>query len=213
MCHARRLPTNFHALLLCVDQDIAERVRVEGCRRCGGVLHWANYPRKPFGMRRFYAHYQQRLSLCCARDGCRRRSTPASLRFLGRRRYVGGLMVLVSALSNGVTARRGERLRDRLGVSRRTLTRWRRWWREVFVTTPTGKALYARMPGLRDAGALPGALLAAFDGTTMRHRLLQCLAALTPLSVDAPEGARRSDYRLAEVDPQTLSVLSAGQGS
>jgi hypothetical protein len=61
------------------------------------------------------------------------------------------------------------------------------------------------MPGLREAGALPGVLLAAFDGTTMRQRLLQCLAALTPLSID------RADYPLAEVDPQTLSVLS-GEG-
>jgi hypothetical protein len=205
VCHAKRLPTNFHTLLERIDADLADQVRLAGCRHCGGVLHRANYPRKPFGVKRFSSSYQQRFSLCCGRDGCRRRSTPPSLRFLGRVRYVGALMLLLSALSQGVTARRGERLRAVIGVSRRTITRWRRWWREVFVTTPTGKALFARMPGLREAGALPGVLLAAFDGTTMRQRLLQCLAALTPLSID------RADYPLAEVDPQTLSVLS-GEG-
>ena len=207
MCHANRLPTNFHALLERCDIDLAEADRAAGCRHCGGPLHRANYPRKPFGVKRFAAHYQQRFSLCCGRDGCRRRSTPPSLRFLGRRRYIGALMVLLSALSQGVTARRGERLRAVIGISRRTITRWRRWWREVFVTTPVGKALYTRMPALRQAGVLPNVLFEAFDGKTPRARLLQCLAALTPLSVD------RSDYPLAELDPQTLSVLSPRRSS
>ncbi len=201
MCHAGLSPTNFHALLLCIDQDLAEGVRVEGCRHCGGVLHRADYPRKPWGVgRQSMAYYARRLSLCCARDGCRRRSTPATVRFLGRRRYVAVIMILVSALTHGVTPRRGERLRQALGVSRRTLVRWRRWWRERFVATAFWRVQRARFAKALETARLPVGLLAAFEGS-MRQRLLHLLVFLAPLSGDGP------NYLLAERNPQSLTVF------
>jgi hypothetical protein len=54
------------------------------------------------------------LSLCCSRDGCRRRMTPPSVRFLGRRVYLGAVLVLVSAMQQGSLP--GRRVRPGLGA-------------------------------------------------------------------------------------------------
>ena len=98
MCHAFLADTNFYQLLTRIDESIAEEVRAGGCD-CGGALHSARYPRKPRGVRGVLDEsYQSRLSFCCAADGCRRRSTPPSVRFLGRKVYLGVIVVLISAL-------------------------------------------------------------------------------------------------------------------
>ena len=77
--------------------------------------------------------YSQRASFCCAVDGCRkRRATPPSLRFLGRKVYLAAMVVLISALRCGLTPKRVNRLAQSVSVPRRTLERWRCWWREVF---------------------------------------------------------------------------------
>lgn len=208
MCHAGLLPTNFHALLLAIDLDLVEQARLQGCSHCSGALHRADYPRKPWGVdERSRSYYARRLSLCCDRDGCRRRTTPGTVRFLGRRRYIAVMMTLVSMLTHGVTARRGERLRQVLGVSRRTLTRWRGWWREAFVASAFWRTNRGRLASTLDVRALPAALLEAFDGRTRRQRLLQWLVFLAPLS------AGGADYLRDAVDPQSLTVLLGGTGS
>ena len=51
-------------------------------------------------------------------------ATPASVRFLGRRVYLAALVVLVSALAQGLTGARQRQLCQRLGPSRRTLRRF-----------------------------------------------------------------------------------------
>jgi hypothetical protein len=75
-----------------------------------------------------------RQSFCC--DKCRRRTTPESVRFLGRRVYPGFIMVLLGGMQSGVTDTLINELQLHQGVARRTLQRWRHWWREIFVTTP-----------------------------------------------------------------------------
>lgn len=207
MCHTSPLPTNFHALLWRIDLDLAEQSRREGCPHCDGVLHRADYPRKAWGVsRRARWCYERRLSLCCARDGCRRRTTPGTVRFIGRRRYTAVMMILVSALSHGATPRRGERLRQALGVSRRTLTRWRTWWREAFVASAFWRSARGRLASALDRRALPAVLLEAFAGRGRRQRLLKLLVFLAPLS------ANRADCLLGGGGPQDLSVLLAGTG-
>lgn len=130
----------FHELLLAIDRDLAEACRDGGCD-CGGVLHSARYPRKPRGRPKAVAgqlgrEHDLRFSFCCAVDGCRGRETPPSMRFLGRRVYVAVIVVLIAILQNGVTDRRFERLNEVVTVGRRTVARWRRWWREAFTETP-----------------------------------------------------------------------------
>jgi hypothetical protein len=123
-------------LLLMVDGELAAEARVRGCA-CGGTLHSARYRRKPRGgvPAELREEYRRRESLCCAREGCRRRTTPPSVRFLGRRVYLGAVVVLVSAITGGVTARRAEEMRALVGVSLRTLQRWRAWWLRTFPAT------------------------------------------------------------------------------
>lgn len=119
--------TKFFDLLLAIDADLAAEVRQRGCQECGGPLHQANYPRKPRGG--IDLEDAKRWSLCCGREGCRKRHLPSSVVYLGRRVYYGVVLVLVMAMREGLTAKRVAKLRKELGVSRQTLARWRSWWR------------------------------------------------------------------------------------
>jgi len=108
-----------------IDQDLSEEVRVKGCRRCGvGKLHSARIRRKPRGLPEGRS-WDTRLSFCCDQEGCRRRATPPSVRFLGRKVYAGFIVVLLSATRHGLTPDRVRRLREITGADRRTLERWR----------------------------------------------------------------------------------------
>ena len=78
------------AFLERIDEDLAARIKT--CRCCGGNLHAASYPRKPRGVERPLVAEARRLSFCCTREGCRRRVTPPSVRYFGRR---GGLRLRV----------------------------------------------------------------------------------------------------------------------
>ncbi len=80
-----------------VDEAEAARCREAGCRHCPGKLHSAKYPRKPYGLApELRGAGTRRFSFCCA--DCRLRATPPSVRFFGRRFYLGALFVVVSAL-------------------------------------------------------------------------------------------------------------------
>jgi hypothetical protein len=105
-----------------------------------------------------------RYSFCCAQEGCRHRATPGSLRFLGRRVYWGAIVILALVLRSGVTPLRAKQLRELIGVSARTLGRWRQWWRSTFAGSSFWKAAQGR---LRESVApldLPHRLLACFSG-------------------------------------------------
>ena len=111
------------------DEDLAAEQRAGGCLLCGAALHASSYPRKPRGVpRELIVEYGQRLSFCCARSGCRKRATPASLRFLGRKVYLAAVVVLITALRCGPTPARLQTLKELAGVDRRTVMRWRAWW-------------------------------------------------------------------------------------
>ncbi len=156
---------------------------------CGGTLHRANYPRKVRGLPPGVGAGDGaggpgpdlRLSFCCAREGCRKRHTPASLRFLGRRLYAGVVLVLVMAMEQGLTGFRVNRLARELGVSRWTLERWRRWWRDVFPTSAVWRAARGRLLPPVDEATLPGSLLPRF-GETPQEQVLGVLRLLRPLS-------------------------------
>ena len=116
----------FHRLLLAIDDDLAADCRAAGCGRCGGVLHAARFCRKPRGRPSGLGDgYDQRFSLCCGMRECRKRATPPSLRFLGRKVYLACVVTLVSTLQHGATAARLRRLSQVLGIDRRTVARWR----------------------------------------------------------------------------------------
>jgi len=170
---------SFFALLRAIDLDLAAEARSMGCR-CGGVLHAARYRRKPRGgPPGLGREHGVRESFCCAREGCRRRTTPPSVRFLGRKVFFSVVILLVPVLRDGLSARRFRRLRRSLPVSERTVRRWRRWWCEAFMTTATGQRTRARVPKL-DARGLPGSLLDAFTSAG-RDGIISALRWLAPL--------------------------------
>ncbi len=199
MCHAFFNDSRFYQFLFRIDEHIAAEVRAGGCS-CGGVLHSARYPRKPRGARGALDEtYTTRLSFCCATEGCRRRTTPASVRFLGRKVYLGVIVVLVTALEQGLTPRRRALLIEQLDLWPQTIARWRRWWRETFAVSRTWRAEQGKfMPPVKVA-SLPGALLGRLEGHDLRHRLSRLLRLIAPIT-----SALCSGYLRVDRDPQKM---------
>lgn len=168
-----------HRLQEKVDQDLAEEARKSGCRHCGGKVHRADYERKPRGGPK---EWDKRDSFCCAEDGCRKRKTPPSVRFLGRKVYVGVVVTLISAMRYGLKAKRVEVLREALGIDVRTLQRWREWWLSTFVVSSFWKQAKSRFMPPIDEKEIPLSLVNAF-GRPARERILELLKFLSPITI------------------------------
>jgi len=162
MYHDLPRGTSFWLFLFSIDQDLAEKTRNKRCM-CGGRLHSANYPRKPQGGRgELPKQYNSRLSFCCERDGCRKRATPPSVRFLGRKLYLAAVVTLVAAMRQGPSPRRVSQLSELFGADRRTIARWRVFWNEHFPQTRFWKIARAVVVPVVEITALPLSLLQAF---------------------------------------------------
>ena len=183
MYHDLPRTARFWSVLFAIDQDIAETARKEGCS-CGGRLHYANYLRKPRGTPVQLPEPQRvRLSFCCDRDGCRKRTTPPSVRFLGRKVYLGVIVILISAMRHGPTPRRVRELAKRFNADRRTIARWQVFWREHFPLTRFWKIARARLVPAVEIFSLPYSLVDAFLSRHPRCRgwtlLLRFLSPIT----------------------------------
>jgi hypothetical protein len=173
--------TRFYELLLGFDRQIADAAHADRCQKCGATLHWGSWERKPRGVPAgLGAEHRRRFSLCCAADGCRKRETPGSLRFLGRKVYFSAMVVLISAMQSGLNPARLKRLKELVGVSRRTVMGWRDWWRTVFTMSPFWRAHGALAPTANTTD-LPASLLQSFDGTIERQ-LISLLRFLAPIT-------------------------------
>ena len=179
----------FHQQLLDFDRDIATAAREVGCSECRGALHSARFDRKPRGVPAGLGdEYCQRFSCCCAVDGCRTRATPPSLRFLGPKVYLTTVVTLATAMQQGATPLRVQRLSAELGIDRRTLGRWRKWWLETFASPFRPTVMAAFMPAL-DLTGVPATLLDRFAGD-LAEKLSCLLRFLGPLTGGA--AARRA---------------------
>ena len=188
MCHDILGDARLYALLLKYDEDLAAEAQAAGCE-CGGVLHVSDFPRKPRGgPSDLGAEHDRRLSFCCDRDGCRGRVTPPSVRFLGRRVYLGAVVVLVSAMLNGPTPGRVAKLVLLIGASRRTLQRWRAWWRTALAESAFWKAAGGRFTTPVARRVLPQSLLDRFGGDA-RDRLVAVLRFLSPITTTSARDA------------------------
>jgi hypothetical protein len=174
-------------LLLKCDGDLAAQTRAEGCLLCGAALHSASYPRKPRGGAAS-SDNERRFSFCCAREGCRRRATPPSVRFLGRKVYLGAVVVLASAMLNGLTPARLRRLHELLGASERTLCRWGEWWRTAFAESPFWRAMAGFFHAPVAKRHLPASLLERFAGGE-EERLIATLRFLAPVTTSSSRNA------------------------
>ncbi|HXB16797.1 MAG TPA: hypothetical protein VNV44_13760 [Solirubrobacteraceae bacterium] len=194
------LEREFFELLEAYDEAITGRVAAEGCPVCDGPLYRGDYDRKPRGglIARTGEEFVRRFSLCCGREGCRRRATPPSLRFLGRRVYLGAVVILASLVAHALgvltTVRSAKRraamkVRAATGVPARTTRRWLGWWRGPFLSTEVFVSIRARLVGV-DVAQLPASILDRLPGKSAEQvrALLTLLAPLTTGSI--ADGAR-----------------------
>lgn len=114
--------TGFFHSLVAIDFELAEKAQGVGCPLCGGVLDVSNYSRKPRGVEIGDPTDALRFSFCCRRDGCRKRFTPPSMRFLARKVYVAMVVILSQTSYWG---------KAQLEICRQTRARWLKYWAEV----------------------------------------------------------------------------------
>jgi hypothetical protein len=197
MSHESRLGEEWFAGLAEFDRQIAEVVAAGGCRHCGGPLHQGNYERKPRGGQIAEAGegFKLRYSLCCGREGCRRRALPPSLRFLGRRVYLEAVALLASALAMALDTLR--MASEVAGVPARTLRRWHTWWTAAFPSSAVWTQLRARfVPPPPPESELPRSLLeraqAVLEASAAVSEVLLLVARwLSPVTTQSvPDGSR-----------------------
>jgi len=187
LSHERELDVKLLAALGEIDAACAEAVHEAGCPHCQGALDRADYPRKPRGeLGEAAGSYERRCSFCCREDGCRKRATPPSLRFFGRKVYVAVLVIVASAQARALRLTGHGRPRSVQGVPVRTVRRWLDWWQTVFALG----AFWSEAKGLFatpvEVGALPASLLERFGvGNVALEKLLRFTAPITTESMSA----------------------------
>jgi hypothetical protein len=171
---------SFRDYLLRIEKDLAQERKKKGCS-CGGKLHNAHYERKPRGPWELKGKDSYRLSLCCGQQGCRLRCLPPSILFMGRRVYLGVIVVLVTALRQGATPLSQAKLKAWVGADLRTIRRWRKWWQKEFPESPFWRGIQGLFSGEIAGRDLPLVLLEKFKGSSAEERLVQLLRVLAPL--------------------------------
>ena len=182
------LPRQLFEELAKIDEKIVDQIAAGRCPVCGGPLHRSDFVRKPRGalMAAAGEAFVKRFSLCCGRDGCRKRATPPSLRFLGRRVYLGAVVILASVIAQALTTAKA--LRQATGVPARTSRRWLSWWRGAFLRTDVFVILRARLLFVV-VEELP-ASIASRLGDTVESQVRGLLHWLTPLTTGSGNGSR-----------------------
>lgn len=175
--------TSFYHLLLEIDKEIAATSQRIGCPFCGGKLDSAPYRRKPRGipegMEGMSDEITVRFSFCCRLEGCRKRQTPDSVRFAGRKVWLAALIAVLSVSSSPVSVRN---FANSLGITTKTLQRWRTWWNEKFVLSVFWRSAKARFSPPVDQENLPSSILSRFSkkDSLPSEELVSCLQFLSP---------------------------------
>lgn len=169
-------------VLLMLDVAEAARVQAAKCPHCGAVLHRADYPRKPRGAENLPSEWDWRVSFCCAQ--CRRRLTPKSVRFLGRKVYLSAVVLVACVLREH--GEKLERVAGRLKLKISTLRRWVAWWRHVAETNWWAVARARLAPPL-EKGCFIRRLYDRFRERTWKtaEAVTKLLAFVSPLTVPA----------------------------
>ena len=107
---------------------------------------------------------------------------PPSVRFLGRKVYLGAVVVLVAAMRQGPSPRRVRELSELFGADRRTIARWRSLLARALPPDPVLESGPRSLRPLAVAD-LPRALFEAFvhsaDSREDWQRLLEFLSPIT----------------------------------
>ena len=157
----------FFLLLLKIDRSIAAEAHGRPCAICGDKLNRGDFRRIGYGLPAGTDdECRRRFSFSCRRDGCRKRLTPESVRFLRGKAYVSVVIVLMSACGHGLSPDRVQKLKSSLKVSRQTIQTWLTWWKNRLVPSPFWKGRRGRFMPALDETTLPFSLLEAFGRET-----------------------------------------------
>ena len=81
------------------------------------------------------------------------------MRFLGRKVFLGVIVVLISAMEHGLTPKRRKQLIEDLDLYPKTISHWRKWWREIFPVSRCWRAEKGNFMPPIEPDDLPGALV------------------------------------------------------
>lgn len=95
---------------------------------------------------------------------------------------MGAVVVLATALQHGPSKKSATALSSLLGITRRTLVRWRRWWSTAFATSRFWTSLRGRFVPAVDAASMPASLLSRMLGADDAERLIASLRVLAPVT-------------------------------
>jgi hypothetical protein len=121
------------------------------------------------------------------------------VRFLGRKVYLGVIVMLVTALEYGLTPSRRKWLIETLDIWPQTVSRWRQWWRETFPGSRCWQSQRHHFVPPVDTARLPGALLGRLVGDNLIQRLCRFLRLLMPITTYSWSGSPR-----VLIDPQKM---------
>lgn len=190
MWHGFSADAKLCAQLFDFDLQIAAAVKAAGCPACRARLDRADYPRKPRGgaIAAPAEEWTRRLSLCCSREGCRRRSTPPSVRFLGRKVYVAASTVIAPIVFDELGGAADACAAT--GVPPRTVRRWRSWWTTAFARSSFFSAARGLLRTPIHESKMPLSLLDSFAGDSCR-RLRLFLRFVSPVTTSSvADGSR-----------------------
>lgn len=176
----------FYNRLLEIDRLIASQVKEKGCPHCQGKLNQSHFLRAPRGIPENTAtDYRIRFSYCCAQEGCRKRLTPPSMRFLSRKVYSSVIIFVIFYFNVPSDEARIDKLHallDNIGsvenLSVETIRRWRHYWTRILPDTHTWKCSTFHRSLSK---TLPVSLLHQFQGH-LKQQLQKSLQWLLPLT-------------------------------
>lgn len=204
MFHTFIADDKFCSHLFFIDQEIATKVKKDACPYCGARLDRADYPRKPRGglIAKDGETFDRRISLCCSREGCRKRVTPPSVRFLGRKVYLG-VSVLVASL-NELGASTPVAIRAQTGIFPRTVRRWADWWKNHFSRSRFFIEAQGQFMPPVEKEDLPTSIFRRFSQTSFSKKLFSMLKWLSPMTT--PSALSERLFCLYRVGTQKMAL-------
>lgn len=194
MWHGFLPDVKFFLTLVEFDEAIAREASAAGCA-CGGKLHRADYPRKPRGISADAEPlFSRRISFCCAREGCRARTTPLSLRFISRSVYVFAIILLGAATywqqrDADSAPRAATTTAGSFDIPRRTQRRWLAFFVSILPSLSGFIAERSRFMPPLDEMRLPLSLLERFSGDR-RDQLMHTLRFVAMITMPPSHRAR-----------------------
>jgi len=174
--------TNMFHLLHRIDIDLADQQQKAGCPFCGSSLHYSNYKRQPRGGPELPESLYTRLSFCCSKENCRRRTLPKSTLFMDRRVYFRVVILIITTLNQSKPQEYSRNMLSKmLGANRKTITRWLTYFREIFPHSKTWQTVRGFVSPTVLNRDLPGSLVEHFLGhiPSSTGAITNCLRLLT----------------------------------